>query len=42
MTVVDLAILQELFCMERIEGAEVVHHGHQFGEDGLVFGVLRQ
>ena len=40
--VVDLALLQEFFCMKGVEGSEVVNHGHQLGEDGFVLGMLRQ
>ena len=38
--VIDLALLQELFCMKGVEGTEVMDHGHELGEDGLVLGVL--
>ena len=40
--VVDLALLQELLRVQRVERAQVVHHGHQLREDGGMFRVLRQ
>lgn len=29
----DLALLQELFCVEGVECAQVVNHSHQFSKD---------
>lgn len=39
--VVDFALLKELLCVQSVESPQVMHHGHQLGEDRLVLGVLR-
>ena len=38
----DLALLQELLRVQRVQRPQVVDHGHQLGEDGFVLGMLGQ
>jgi hypothetical protein len=38
----DLALLQELLCVQGVECAQVVDHCHQFTEDGGLIRVLGQ